>query len=290
MSIVFKHTIKNIFGKPLRTLVVTFSIFMCALSALLCFDLLTELKVQFKEMYTAVLGNADIILYHPMELTSDVPLNTSVGIITDTTYFYKDIEGEYNYAHGQSVSLYSFDFEAASEMGIYRRYVPEDGEVVLSARFAREFGYSVGDPIEMLDSNDEKHMMTVGEILPPDSLSIFESGYSAIMNGNTMTEFAGSSRAETTLLFIDVLDNSQVGDMVDAIEDISPGANYEVVSDMDELNEMMDQVTAVMFLIFAVSILLVVFVTFSICEKIISERMSVVGTLRSLGLSNRRTA
>ena len=39
MRIILKTVIKNIFGKPLRSLLVIFSIFFCALSSMFCFDL-----------------------------------------------------------------------------------------------------------------------------------------------------------------------------------------------------------------------------------------------------------
>jgi len=60
------------------------------------------------------------------------------------------------------------------------------------------------------------------------------------------------------------------------------------LSDSD--NMLLDEIKAVFYMLFAITFLLVIFVTASICNRIVSERMSYIGTLRSLGMSSGRTA
>ena len=44
MNLVLKTSLKNVFGKPLRTFLVVFSIFICSICAMLCFDLVSSMK------------------------------------------------------------------------------------------------------------------------------------------------------------------------------------------------------------------------------------------------------
>ena len=44
MNLVLKTSLKNIFGKPLRTFLVVFSVFICSICAMLCFDLVSSMK------------------------------------------------------------------------------------------------------------------------------------------------------------------------------------------------------------------------------------------------------
>ena len=44
MNLVLKTSLKNIFGKPFRTLLVVFSIFVCAVCAMVCFDFVSSVR------------------------------------------------------------------------------------------------------------------------------------------------------------------------------------------------------------------------------------------------------
>ena len=72
----------------------------------------------------------------------------------------------------------------------------------------------------------------------------------------------------------------------DAYPDVTTTDLFLSDSDMEMLNE----IKGVFYLMFAITFLLVIFVTASICNRIVSERMSFIGTLRSLGMSTSRTA
>jgi len=290
MGIVIKHTLKNIFCKPLRTIVVVFSIFLCALSGLLCFDLVGEMKAQIADLYSSVLGQADLLFYGKAEERSDTPPCTILPVKLDLTYFYSDVEGEYNYAHYDSVSIYSFDFERAGKMGVYTENVPGDDEAMISGNLADKFGYSTGDKIWVKDRINNKHELTVAGILPNDSRNYFFSGLSMIVSDRTIDAMSGGIDLEASLELIDVTDDSRIDEMETYLKEHFPGANLESVKNTEAQEEMMSQITGILALIFAFTILLVVFVTISICEKIISERMSVIGTLRSLGMNNFKTA
>ena len=72
MNIIFKNLIKNSFGKPIRTILVVFSIFVCSMAAMLCFDLSGSLKIAMMNEIGSV-SNADYqVLLKPGQNT-DMP-------------------------------------------------------------------------------------------------------------------------------------------------------------------------------------------------------------------------
>ena len=62
MGLILKTTFKNIFAKPFRTLLVVVSIFICAFAAVFCFDLGGSMKGIILNMYSGMMGDADIMI------------------------------------------------------------------------------------------------------------------------------------------------------------------------------------------------------------------------------------
>jgi ABC-type antimicrobial peptide transport system permease subunit len=91
-------------------------------------------------------------------------------------------------------------------------------------------------------------------------------------------------------IFVDVHDNTKIEDakkmFTDTYADVSTQDLFLSDSDM----KLLDEIKAVFYLMFVITFLLVIFVTASICNRIVNERMSFIGTLRSLGMSTSRTA
>ena len=111
---------------------------------------------------------------------------------------------------------------------------------------------------------------------------------SAVVNMNTAVKLAcGDTRIN--YIFVDVHDNTKIEDakkmFTDTYADVSTQDLFLSDSDM----KLLDEIKAVFYLMFVITFLLVIFVTASICNRIVNERMSLIGTLRSIGGSIRST-
>ena len=60
MDILIKTTLRNIIGKPFRSLLVIFSIFVCSMTALFCFDIAKTESVFFDVAFKVMAGEGDI--------------------------------------------------------------------------------------------------------------------------------------------------------------------------------------------------------------------------------------
>ena len=289
MNIVFKNSLKNIFGKPLRTLLVVFAIFVCSLCALLCFDLSESITGILTLFYGSV-SRADFIVSSSgsdvSTLPDGFPEADTMTIVGDSEMLYKKIDGEYCYVTTDTLKIMGLDVDEAVDMKFLAPIDLKDGEMFINK--ADDYGYKVGDKITIHDRADEELELTIGGILPDDTKNPLITGYTGIINLNT-SKNVSCGHMSADMLLIDLHDNTGIEEAKDMIEDRYPAAVitelYLSESDMALVGEL----KSVFYLLFAIAFLLVIFVTASICNRIVSERMSYIGTLRSLGMSTSRT-
>jgi len=120
MNIILKNSLKNIFGKFGRTLLVTFSIFVCSICALLCFDLVSTIKEAITVMFGSITSGDIIALvddYSVKGLPDGYPDVEMMEINSNHDMIYEDVEGEYAYVTTKNLNIYGINVEEAVNMG-----------------------------------------------------------------------------------------------------------------------------------------------------------------------------
>ena len=291
MNIVFKNSFKNIFCKPFRTLLVVFAIFVCSLCALLCFDLSESITT----VLTGYMGNISRADFIVIATGSDVstlpdgfPEADTMTIVGDNEMLYKKIDGEYCYVTTDSLRIFGLNVDEAVDMNFIAPIDIKDDEIYLTTKFAEDFGYKVGDKIIIHDRALEELELTVGGLLPSDTNNPLIVAHSGVVNLNTSSKIS-CGKLSADMLMIDLKDNSKIEEAKKMLEARYPDASIQDLYLSDSDMQMINELKAVFYLLFAITFLLVIFVTASICNRIVSERMSFIGTLRSLGMSTART-
>jgi ABC-type antimicrobial peptide transport system permease subunit len=292
MNIILKNSLKNIFGKFFRTLLVTFAIFMCCLCALLSFDLVQALE-GIVTNYLSTVSRADFMAFTGgsdlNDLPDGFPESDYMTAVVNNEMVYKPIDGEYAFVTTEFLNIYGLDVDGAVDMEFMTRIDIADGEMYVSKEFAEDYGYEVGDTFIAHDRADEEVELRIAGIFPDDMKNPVLTGASAIVNLNTGYKLSCGDEAADIIL-IDVKDNSKIQDAIDMYRDTFPDASITELFLSDSDNMMLSEIRGVFYMLFAITFLLVIFVTASICNRIVSERMSFIGTLRSLGMSTGRTA
>ena len=150
MSIILKHTLKNVFKKPFRLILMTFCLCSCAIAALLCFDMSGALDSVMKGALGNRLGNADIVIMGNdkiEELMEDknLPENDVVYTYEYKNNYYTDVKDQYTYVHKEEISICGLNCEKAGEFGLYKLdVIPGDGEIIISQTLADHFECKVG--------------------------------------------------------------------------------------------------------------------------------------------------
>ena len=293
MRLIIKTTLKNIFGKPLRSLLVIFSIFVCAFSALFCFDLSGSMKGLMVGLYSEVYGDTDLTAYmsvlNPEKIPEGFPEYEMMTMKYFTDTIYSDIPGEYAYVSTEDYYIFAVDTIAAHKFGFLDATLLPKYHAIITDQLASAIGYEYGDTLIVHDKAGEEVKLTIDDIVPADAKNFLLSGKSVVVSDET-ADVLSCGKLVAGRLMIDILDDSQIDSAEEILWETFGKDNCMRFAMTDEMNQMLDELFGFLFILFAVAFLLVVFITFSICERIVADRMSFIGTLRSLGLSSRMTA
>ena len=290
MSLIIKHTLKSMRAHKMRTFLLLFCVSICSLAAMLCFDMSGSLEQAVKTDNAKAFGKADIIVTASYDLDNDfasgIPESTILKLSTGSTVFTRHIDGTYDMLTQKACSISGVDIAKAKEMGV----LPNDAEIgdmqaAVSKGFADEFGYSVGDTINLYNNRKQPMDFTVSAIYG-DKVGLFSSGDKIVISIDSMNRLYSRENTGVRLAYIDISDDNSINSAVKILEENSPLANVEAVFENEQTQEMIGNITRIFTVLFAVCLLLVIFVTVSASQRIITEKMPVIGTFRSLGISS----
>lgn len=293
MRIILKTVFKNIFGKPLRSLLVIFSIFFCALSAMFCFDLAKTEKNLINNLLSTMSGEADLgvnmRICDVSKLPEGLPEFNAFRLRGVSDSIYTPIDGEYCFVKMESMYIYGIDPEIAVKMGYLDDPEIKTGEIIITDKVADACGYSVGDMAEVHDLAGDVHELVIKDIVTADLKNLLFQDYTGVVNDETADILTCGKPVSGTMM-IDVIDNTRITEAEEILKDEFQADNVQTYALTEDMEAIMNELYGILFILFAITFLLVVFITFSICERIVGERMSFIGTLRSLGLSSAQTA
>ncbi len=280
--------------KPLRTLVLVICIAVTAVSAYLVLDMNNSLSSALKNFFTKMVGSADIHISCANgikdEFFEGVPDYEAVGVASkDETLTRRDKE-YYSYVFTESATIHALDFDSACNMGIFSEKLElADNETALSKTFSEKYNYAVGDTITFHNNYNKPIEFKITKILPEDNNFIKKRACTAVVNQAAMDMLYSGEKQSVKIMYIDVKDQEKVEEFIDILKKNAPQATCQNLAGDKELQESIAEFTETFLLVFIISFLLVIFITISLSNRIVCERMSVIGTLRSIGISRRLT-
>ncbi len=286
MRLILKHTLKNILAHKLRTFMLIICIFGCSLTALLSVDMSGSLESVLRSAMSGVAGNTDIVFTTDVPVDEDfmdgAPDNVTVPIVGFGEPLVRKIPDLYGYVHQDVVSVMGFDMEQARTLGIIPKNLELNaGEIAIPQSLAEDYGYEVGDIFTVHDYKESPVEFKIASVQPEQG--IFMGGTTLAINLDDIRPLL--NELEITAAYIDVKDNARIAETVEFLEQEFPSADVENVYRSEDMQEAIDSVVRVFYVLFIVCLLLVLFVTISVSERLIVEKMSVIGTMRSLGIS-----
>ncbi|MBO4474880.1 MAG: FtsX-like permease family protein [Clostridiales bacterium] len=291
MLLILKNSFKNIFGKPLRTILIVLSIFTCSLCAYFCFDIGSTIG----DLAASLLGNissADISVSSGgmdlSDISSVLPKSDVLLINKNSETVYSPIPGEYNYVTTVDLQIYGMDMDAGAKMGFLKDLRVGRGEILLSESFAEKNGYKAGDTITLHDRAYLEVPLKVAGVIPKNTQNILLRENAAVVDFETGT-LLSCGYGSVDEAQIDLRDDSLIEDVMNKIKERYPDATVTQMALTESSMAALEELQGFLYLIFAILFLIVIFVTASVSNRIVSERMSFIGTLRSLGMSSGKT-
>ena len=293
MRLLFKITFKNIIRKPFRSFMVIASIFICAVVAIFCFDLgLTEADF-LDNLLRHVTGTADLTVgvtdVEGFVLPEGFPEHktTTMKFLKENVYL--PIEGEYAFVSVRELSICTTDFKKAKDMQLMGDLVLKDDETIITDTVAKTLNLDVGDILTVHDKDGNGHDLKIIRVAQSNEKNVIFREYSCVVTPDAFNAIA-KDPVNSGMILIDLDDDSLTEEWREKIADLYP--NSTILSNVitKDTEVYLRELMGVLALLFIVTFLLVIFVTVSTCERIVSDRMSFIGTLRSLGMRSSRTA
>ena len=293
-----KYTLRNIFTKKGRLVILMFCIIVACFAADLALDFSSSIKDSIKTMTAGDSGDTDYRLMCISQVDAfdehsfdDCPVPVRyVGVYSTTKREESRKEEAYYAVITDNVKVCSFsDMDAAQKMGLFKNVeIPETGEIAIGARYSKKFGYQVGDTIVLYDIDNEEVPLKVSSIFNENVyLGGTNAGLYALINYDQYVALKGEAPIRNCYLQLVKKDTREEFDAF--MNERYRGVTSFYLHEDQGFQKYLDNLVSFIYLIFVLVFILVIFVTVSFTEKIITERMSVIGTLRSVGMSMYKT-
>ncbi len=293
-----KYTLRNIFTMKARLFVLMFCIVIACFTAYLAFDFSGSVKKSLTRMGAGMYGDASYRLMCISSVDSldehsfdDAPSPVLfLGTFSITKREESRKEEAYYAVITDKVKVVTFsDMDAAQKMGLFRNVeIPGMGEIAIGERYSKKYGYQVGDTITLYDPDYEEVPLTVSSIFTENVyLGGEDAALYALINYEQYIAINGESPLRNC--YIQVLGDGPSEEFEQYLNEKHRGVSYFDVTKDETFEKVLNNIVSFIYLIFVLVFILVIFVTVSFTEKIITERMSVIGTLRSVGMSVYKT-
>ena len=293
MGVIFKHTIKNMFSKPFRTLMLILCILVCSFAGMMAFDMSNSIKNIFRSAFCTMAGNANVSVISKYGLEESdfegLPEHDKTFITSTTSKLFLRNDSMYAYFNEKDLTVIAADIDEINTMELLATEVDlKEGEIAIPRALADELNLSTGDTFTIFDRDGASVDYKIKSILPYRGLLAEE--YPVVMSLDSFKKLHGDSDITFFQAMVRVHDENQTREFCDKIETTVRGVEVEDFFNGDLINQQIGQISGVFIILFFVCLLLVIFVTISLSERIMVERMGTVGTLRSLGVSPNSTA
>ena len=297
MSILGRLTKRNITGKPMRSFAIILALAASAFALLLCIGGRDAPEQQLRKNILNAYGGAEIqIVDTNRDLNineSDLPEGSKYMVFSTVPANAKSSKGEY------AIKVTWFDPQKAVDFGFLGSNIDPGDGVIISESFAKKAGLNEGDTIDLTRTidppKDNKDAEPVTKELSVKVISISSDKYfrrsstTLYMSEANVQKLTNDGVSGRNSAYIDIPDDLDVKAVSHELQKKYPDYSVgEVLT--DQLIEELNNQTMVFVLIFAVILMMTLFLTFSMSKHIANERISTIGTLRSLGGSIPKTS
>lgn len=294
MGVVLKHTFKNIWSKKIRTLMLLFCIIIASFVGALAFDMTNSVQNILRAGFASMFGDSNVIINYNRGIDEDAFSGLEgyeydlVKVAARYSDVYKRDEEMYAYYNQKTLTTYGAVSEDLNKLHLLAKDEElSDGECVISKKYSEDFHINAGDKITIYGDNSVPVEFTVKEVLP--YFGIIDGGYVAVVNEEGIKSLNHEHKIYYNLAYMKAHDEGQLKEICRILSGNMPNAQIENLVSGEMMTSQIGSISALFYFLFAICVLLVVFVTISLSERIMVERMSTIGTLRSLGVSVKMT-
>lgn len=292
MQLLIKATLRSITAKPIRTAVIVLCLAAVSLTFSLCLTISASSRAAVEDLIRSGMGKADITVQskNGFDKLPDLPTNTDcLPAVLAHSYFQIHDISNYKYVQKKNINILGIDTERAAEFGLLPKCSsPKDGEAVISYAMAQRFGYDAGDTITLPCADGTAITLTVSEIvLNKGFLSVIP--LTAVVTPETAGRVLSAPDIAANVIYVASADG-KTSETAELISEKYPDYAVVQLTGTAEIEDSIRSLTRTFFIIFAVTLLMILFIISAFSKNIAAERLSVIGTLRSIGAEKKTAA
>lgn len=292
MRLILKYILRNIMIKPLRTAVIILCLTAVSLTFSLCITINIASEKAMEELIRSGTGKTDIMLSAEKgfdvipDLSEDVEFMPVVQAESSLQLHSID---NYKYIQKKNITVLGVDTDKAVNFNVIPQCAqPQNDEIIISYAISQIFGYDSGDVITLPCTGGSELTLTIKEVvLNKNFLSIVP--LTVIVTPETARKISGYSDISANIIYVDVKDDNRITEISAELMRNSSDITVQQVMGTAEINDMVSGLTYSFFTLFAVTFMMIIFIISAFSKNIAAERMSSIGTFRSIG-AEKKTA
>lgn len=284
MKIVLKHILRNIKENKGKNLLIILSLAIASALFIINITLPKHIISSLIESIRIENGSSNLEVSNRNLFNIEELKTTKEDILyTPVTY----TEGTYN---DTLITICGYDIETSKEMKLLGNDVPNlnKNEVVINDYYAKKHGLHEGDIIKLNIDSQIYELKLVKIVSKKGATYGTENEPYFVANLETIAEINKTDKDKYNTILIDVKDDTKIDEYSEYLKNNNANIFTYKLVDIDELNEEVSYVSYMMTLITVISIIMIYFVISSLNRIIISERMPVIGTFRSIGATKEK--
>lgn len=295
MKIIFKHIVKNMYEKKLRTCIMLLTILLSTMVLFIGLSLNDIINHTYTTMTKGLYGDGNILITketdqaHPLFATNDIETD-SVDVKEQINIIQAGGESTFN-DQDVKVSLIGLDVNKASHMNMIHPintssdFQLEENEAIISSRTASNYDLDIGDPVT-IDVNNHTYTYSVAAISKTSGLYYSETEDMLLV---VKTEHV-QDIYETDHLVSQVLlkvNSEEIDNVTEILANKNSNFSVKPTSKLDTAKRDEETFQTAVVLAIVIIVMISAYVIFSLSKVIIQERMPNLGTFRSVGASKK---
>lgn len=302
MKVLLKHILRNIRENKFRSVLIVLSLTISTVVMFMSLTIKDDIAGKYEQVLRGTFQDYDLqayqkgddikkysfsqddVTYDKDQINNLLFMNVSNGI-----YFYGSSDDEYtevNVIGSDRNICVNDDLMVFAEKS--KNYDPtSSNQVVISKKNAEKYSLKLDDKIKIF-SEGKEYTFTISAIAEAKGFFLTENDSFFLMSDMKTANLFNETENKVTSVYFDVADGVDLDDAIDNIKISSGEFDVNKLVDMDSIDEALKTINKILYLILALVIGLNFYVISSITKRIMSMRIPVVGTFRSVGATRKK--
>lgn len=299
MIIIIKFILTNIREKKLRTLLIVVSVAAACALFFASFGISDSYRSSTINMLKSSFGSAEIYIYaSPKSPSTFLKTERAEALKDRADYVIGEMDGsgiyDINKDEAINVSLKGIDFDDLTLMNPVK-LLQQTGvkpfvgnKIILSDNMAKKYGFKIGNKIKIRigEKNEVFSIVAIAE-----QASVFKmekTNMAAVIPRETMSELY-SAPGKVSTIYIKPKNLGEKEQLIKELSEDYKDYNVRETINQKELDQELQSVTTSFMMMLAIVLVMSIFIIYTAFKIIITERMPIIGTFRSIGATKRTT-